>query len=206
MDRAVDCPAENRRLHARQSAPASRPCRGGRRVLFSTPRGLPGPRVEIRDGSITAIRKADAGSAIRDTIDCRGGIAFPAFVDCHTHIDKGHIWARSPNPDGSFPPGALGAVGADRRANWSADDVARRMEFSLSCAYAHGTKALRTHLDSCPRRRIFPGRCFRRSGSAGEVVSSSRPPACSGSTRPAMKPGSTGWRALSLITGAFSGQ
>jgi cytosine deaminase len=52
-----------------------------------------------------------------------------------------------PNPDGSFA-GALGAVGADRLVHWNAADVARRMDFSLRTAYAHGTKALRTHLDS----------------------------------------------------------
>lgn len=104
-------------------------------------------QIDIADGKITAIRNGDAGAANATAIDCRGGIAFPAFIDCHTHIDKGHIWPRSPNPDGSFP-GALDAVGADRRANWSADDVERRMEFSLASAYAHGTKALRTHLDS----------------------------------------------------------
>ena len=72
----------------------------------------------------------------------------PCFVDCHTHIDKGHIWPRMPNPDGTFM-GALNATGD--RPRWRAgraDDVARRMDFSLRCAYAHGTKALRTHLDS----------------------------------------------------------
>ncbi|MBC7280449.1 cytosine deaminase [Hoeflea sp.] len=103
--------------------------------------------LDIAGGKITAMRQIGAASPAGSAIDCLGGIAFPAFVDCHTHIDKGHIWPRSPNPDGSFP-GALDAVGADRRANWSADDVERRMEFSLACAYAHGTKALRTHLDS----------------------------------------------------------
>jgi cytosine deaminase len=25
-------------------------------------------------------------------------MVFPAFVDMHTHLDKGHIWPRSPNP------------------------------------------------------------------------------------------------------------
>ncbi|KGF67470.1 cytosine deaminase [Hoeflea sp. BAL378] len=109
--------------------------------------GFSRAQVEIADGRIVAIGRDDAGSSSPDVLDCRGGIAFPAFVDCHTHIDKGHIWPRKPNPDGSFP-GALNAVGEDRRANWSADDVARRMEFSLASAYAHGTKALRTHLDS----------------------------------------------------------
>ncbi len=80
-------------------------------------------------------------------IDCAGGIVVPAFVDMHTHIDKGHTTPRRPNPDGTFM-GALNAVSADRTANWTAADVAARMEFSLRCAYAHGTAALRTHIDS----------------------------------------------------------
>lgn len=79
--------------------------------------------------------------------DLFGQMVFPAFVDCHTHIDKGHIWPRKRNPDGTFM-GALDAVGADREARWRAEDVRRRMDFSLQCAYAHGTAALRTHIDS----------------------------------------------------------
>ena len=79
--------------------------------------------------------------------DLDGGIALPRFVDMHTHLDKGHIWARRPNPDGSFF-GARSAVAADRDANWRAEDVRTRMDFSLRCALAHGTAALRTHLDS----------------------------------------------------------
>lgn len=105
--------------------------------------------LDVARGLISAIHPAASKPAAAVTVDCRGGIAFPAFVDCHTHIDKGHIWARKPNPDGSFP-GALNAVGEDRAARWSAEDVERRMEFSLACAYAHGTRALRTHIDSVP--------------------------------------------------------
>ncbi|MCZ4287375.1 cytosine deaminase [Hoeflea alexandrii] len=105
--------------------------------------------VDISRGEIKAIHPAEGAPAAAEAVDCRGGIAFPVFVDCHTHIDKGHIWARKPNPDGSFP-GALDAVGEDRAARWTADDVERRMEFSLACAYAHGTGALRTHIDSVP--------------------------------------------------------
>ncbi|MGN6550843.1 MAG: cytosine deaminase [Pararhizobium sp.] len=106
--------------------------------------GLALAAISVEDGRIAHI---DAHAATGGAIDGRGGIVLPAFVDCHTHIDKGHIWPRRPNPDGSFP-GALDAVDRDRRANWSAEDVAARMEFSLQCAYAHGTSALRTHLDS----------------------------------------------------------
>jgi cytosine deaminase len=83
------------------------------------------------------------------TIDMAGAMVFPAFVDLHTHLDKGHIWGRAPNADGTFQ-GALDAVAQDRQANWSASDVRDRMTFALKCAYAHGTRAVRTHLDSIP--------------------------------------------------------
>ena len=83
-----------------------------------------------------------------------GRIALPLFVDVHTHIDKGHIWRRKRNPTGDFKS-ALAATIEDRAANWTAADVAARMEFSLRSAYAHGTGALRTHIDSVgPQTRI----------------------------------------------------
>jgi cytosine/creatinine deaminase len=81
------------------------------------------------------------------TLDMKGGIVLPRFVECHTHLDKGHIWPRRRNPDGTFM-GALNNVMADREANWSATDVKARMTFALRCAYAHGTGAIRTHIDS----------------------------------------------------------
>ena len=83
-----------------------------------------------------------------------GRVVLPAFVDCHVHLDKGHVWPRAPNPDGTFD-GALHAAGADREARWSADDVGARMRFALDSAFAHGTAAVRTHLDSpAPQERI----------------------------------------------------
>ncbi len=103
--------------------------------------------IAISAGKITGIApRVDRPMPPRG-VDLKGGIVLPCFVDCHTHIDKGHIWPRMPNPDGSFA-GALDATGTDRSLRWSADDVARRMEFSLRCAYAHGTSVMRTHLDS----------------------------------------------------------
>jgi cytosine deaminase len=102
----------------------------------------------VENGRIVTIAPSGAGSAGAEN-DLRRRVVMPAFVDCHTHLDKGHIWPRRPNPDGSFP-GALEAVLADRTAKWTAADIEARMEFALKCAWAHGTKAIRTHLDSLP--------------------------------------------------------
>jgi cytosine deaminase len=116
--------------------------------------GLAVVDLEIRAGRITALGPARpppgaGGGAGRhgDDPDLRRGLVWPCLVDVHTHLDKGHTWGRAPNPDGTFA-GAIQAVSADRAANWSAEDVRRRMEFGLGCSYAHGTKAVRTHLDS----------------------------------------------------------
>jgi len=105
--------------------------------------------IDVADGKITRIEAAQRADVPENTIDLAGRVVLPCFVDCHTHIDKGHIWPRRPNPDGTFP-GALEAADADRAARWTERDVARRMDFSLRCAYAHGTAALRTHIDSIP--------------------------------------------------------
>src|SRR5262245_58538260 len=110
--------------------------------------GLALADIEIADGRFGSITPSDGASPV-SAIDLAGRIVLPAFVDCHTHIDKGHIWARQPNPDGTFL-GALNASGEDRAANWNAADLTRRMDFALRCAFAHGTKAVRTHLDSVP--------------------------------------------------------
>ncbi|MBU2867280.1 cytosine deaminase [Pacificibacter marinus] len=102
--------------------------------------------VTLQGNKISDVTAAD--HTIEGTkTDLAGRILTPSFVDCHTHLDKGHIWSRQPNPDGSFG-GALSAVAQDTAANWSADDLKLRMDFALRCAYAHGTSALRTHIDS----------------------------------------------------------
>ncbi|MEM7696039.1 MAG: cytosine deaminase [Pseudomonadota bacterium] len=97
------------------------------------------------DGDHIAAVTPAAGTA--GDLDAGGGLVLPAFVDMHTHLDKGHTRDRTPNPDGTFA-GALAAITRDREAFWTADDVATRMDFSLRTAHAHGTAAIRTHIDS----------------------------------------------------------
>ncbi len=89
-----------------------------------------------------------AGSKVAGpSIDLDGGMVWPACADLHTHLDKGFIWNRAPNPSGNWRD-AIDAVHADQTAHWVEKDVAARMEFGLRCAYAHGTSAIRTHIDS----------------------------------------------------------
>ncbi|MEM9476162.1 MAG: cytosine deaminase [Pseudomonadota bacterium] len=94
--------------------------------------------LSIADGKITDVPHRP--------VPMGGAMVLPCFVDMHTHLDKGHIWPRSPNPDGTFL-GALTTVRADH-AVWTPEDLRPRIEFSLKAAYAHGTRAIRTHLDS----------------------------------------------------------
>jgi len=115
--------------------------------------GLPASIVPDRDGLVSlAIRISDGRvaslePAANDGTDLGGGMVWPCFVDMHTHLDKGHIWPRAENPDGTFD-GAVGAAMADRERHWTEADVAARMDWSLRASYAHGTVAVRTHLDS----------------------------------------------------------
>jgi cytosine deaminase len=102
--------------------------------------------LRIREGRIEAIAPPD--SPPTDALPCYDlaqGLVWPCFADLHTHLDKGHSWFRAPNPDGTFDA-ALEAANADHR-HWSAEDLYPRMNFGLRCSYAHGTQAVRTHLD-----------------------------------------------------------
>ena len=117
--------------------------------------------IGIKDGKITA----PTGTVV----EMNGAMVLPAFVDCHTHLDKGHILPRAQNPDGSFM-GALTNVRADH-ANWAPEDVKARADFSTRSAYAHGTRAIRTHLDSMNGQyaRSWPVLAELRDAWAGKV-------------------------------------
>ncbi|MEM9043379.1 MAG: cytosine deaminase [Pseudomonadota bacterium] len=108
---------------------------------------------EAEDGLVRADLTIEKGKIVKlespkgnSGVDLGGRIVLPGLVDCHTHLDKGHIWSRTPNPDGTFA-GAIDATWTDRQAHWTLEDIRQRMEFGLRAAYAHGTVAMRTHLD-----------------------------------------------------------
>ncbi len=105
-------------------------------------------RVDIRveDGRVRAVAPVGTAPKCGPGVAMEGGQVWPGLVDLHTHLDKGHIWPRAENPDGTFQ-GAIQANVADRTANWTAADIEARFEFGLRCSLVHGTTAIRTHLD-----------------------------------------------------------
>jgi cytosine deaminase len=114
-----------------------------------TREGLSSIDLIIRDGKIDRIyadRNSNNLPESMSIVDLQNKIILPCFIDIHTHLDKEHIWQRTPNPDGTFES-ALAAAKSDYQY-WSTEDVYRRMEFGIKCSYAHGTICFRTHIDS----------------------------------------------------------
>ncbi|MBW4421748.1 MAG: cytosine deaminase [Myxacorys californica WJT36-NPBG1] len=116
--------------------------------------------LEIVDGAISTILSAGTyDTYTHPSLDLKGRMVWACFVDLHTHLDKGHSWTRTPNPDGTFDS-ALIAAKSDAK-KWTAEDVYRRMEFGLKCSYVHGTKAIRTHIDSFGKQGEMSFSVFR---------------------------------------------
>ncbi|MEM8865024.1 MAG: cytosine deaminase [Planctomycetota bacterium] len=100
--------------------------------------------IGIRGGKVVSIGDAELPPTA-SVIDVGGAILTPAFVDCHTHLDKCHIVSRCAIEGGDLHA-AIDAVEQDKR-HWTRDDLRRRAEFGLRTAYAHGVRAMRSHVD-----------------------------------------------------------
>ncbi len=110
--------------------------------------------LEIKNGKFQQIIAAGDSLEIDShcpSLDLTRRIIFPCFVDIHTHLDKGHIWRRSPNVDGTFAR-AIESTERDAEVYQREEDICRRMEFALKCSYAHGTAAVRTHIEMAGAR------------------------------------------------------
>ena len=89
--------------------------------------------------------EAAHGDGVR-IVDLEGCLVLPGLVDAHVHLDKTHTWDRAPNRSGTFMD-ALETLGRDKD-NWTRADILRRAGFALHCAWEHGTRVIRTHVDT----------------------------------------------------------
>jgi cytosine deaminase len=137
--------------------------RRARIPLACLPPGLNQPTAAA-DASVEPWRECDVVvdgariSAVRDsgdpgnptfsgrTTDLGGSLVFPGLLEVHTHLDKCHTWDRAPGVHSDFWE-SLGILASDS-ARWNEEDVHRRADFALRSTWAHGTNALRTHIDT----------------------------------------------------------
>ena len=93
-------------------------------------------RLTLAGGRITAIDPLP-GPATRTAI--------PLPVEPHVHLDKAFtIYRARADKPGLF--GAIEAMAADK-ANWTPDDLRRRIEAGMQEAWAAGCRAIRSHID-----------------------------------------------------------
>ena len=88
-------------------------------------------------------------------IPCDGAILMPCFVDAHTHLVKTHSVPRNRNQSGTITEAYLQREVHDATRHWTTPgDISGRMDFAVRSALAHGTRALRTHLDGTDQEAI----------------------------------------------------
>jgi cytosine/creatinine deaminase len=108
--------------------------------------GAPLLDILIRDGKFLTIESAVGSSREgAENLDLQGRQVWPTLVEAHAHLDKGQVYPRAV-ADGTLD-GARAQTLQDN-ANWTAEDIYKRMSFGLRCAYVHGVGAIRTHIDS----------------------------------------------------------
>jgi cytosine/creatinine deaminase len=137
---------------------------GLERALPADDNGLVQCDVVVRSGKIAAITEV---GTYADALDCGGQMLLPRFHDLHTHLDMGHLADKAPNPEGTHFGAVLArdkfrAHAIARGESWRDADLERRMEFSIRCACAHGSIALRSHLDSLPEQAEQSWTVFER--------------------------------------------
>ena len=120
-----------------------------RNARLAEAEGLRPVDLGVSNGKVDWVGPQGAWSDLAAGPDLCQAIVWPLPVDCHTHLDKGLVVHRSPNPDGNFE-GASQSAGADHETYQSAEDLRLRGEFALKTAFAHGTAAVRSHVDANP--------------------------------------------------------
>ena len=116
------------------------------------PDGRKGQDVAIAAGRIAAIEPAIAGLA-RQTIDARGYLLAPPFVDCHFHMDATlSLGLPRLNVSGTLLEGI--ALWGELKPHLTHEAVAERALRYCDLAVSQGLLAIRSHVDVCDDRLV----------------------------------------------------
>ncbi|MDA9699677.1 amidohydrolase family protein [Synechococcus sp. AH-736-M02] len=110
------------------------------------------PLPEVEKQGLTPVRLAWEQGRLREPLPLSAErvppsrMVLPRLVDCHVHLDKAYTWQEHPNLSGSYG----GALEANLREHSSRTVacVLQRGERAMERAFAHGLRAMRSHVDS----------------------------------------------------------
>ncbi len=103
--------------------------------------------IGCRDGRIAEVSALAERPAAR-VIDCEGRAVTPGLVDAHIHLDKALLDDRTPSVQGTLAE-AIQLTGAAKR-HFTVEDIRARARRVLDMAVAHGTTAMRSHVEVDP--------------------------------------------------------
>ena len=108
--------------------------------------------IAVRDGRIVEMAPAIPGAA-RETLDAKGRLVSPPFVDCHFHLDA-TLSLGSPrlNMSGTLLEGI--ALWGELKPLLTHEAVAHRALRYCDLAVSRGLLAVRTHVDICDDRLL----------------------------------------------------
>ena len=137
----------------------------------------------IEAGRIAALAAPGSGST-KDlpVVDLRDGIVLPRFVDVHTHIDKGHIWARAAQSGRLLLRRALSRGGRPRGELERRGRARPHGLLAALCLRARHRRAAHASRLHRPADRRSPGRCSRKCAKPGRTASRCRRWRCFRST------------------------
>ena len=116
------------------------------------PDGRKGLDIAARDGRIVAVAPALQGEA-RETLDARGRLVSPPFVDCHFHLDATlSLGLPRLNMSGTLLEGI--ALWGELKPLLTHEAVAERALRYCDLAVSRGLLAIRTHVDVCDDRLL----------------------------------------------------
>ncbi len=118
----------------------------------SLPDGRRGVDVAMADGHIAAI-EPKLGAEARETLDCRGRLVAPAFVDAHFHMDATlSLGLPRLNASGTLLEGI--ALWGELKPQLTQDALIARALAYCDMAVSQGLTAIRSHVDVCDDRLL----------------------------------------------------
>ena len=99
----------------------------------------------VVDGDHIVRVAAGAAGDVKESLNARGKLLLPAFIDGHVHLDKVLIRDELREHDGTLA-GAIGSI-HERKRRYTVDDVRGRARAVIEESVRLGTTRLRSHVD-----------------------------------------------------------